>query len=337
MIKRLIFIASFFLLITGLKAQNGFDVHFTQNHLVPVTLNPALTGAFYGTVRVGGIYRDQWSSFLSNQFTTTNVYADSPILTGLKENDWIGAGINIYSDEAGTVGLNHTALKLSLAYHLSMDEDGYNLLSFGLQGGFGQRKLKDLQNPMLLFEEEILDPSMSAMERNQLMMDGQSFFDIGAGVAFSSVFSDNADFNLGLSVTHFTGPRISLIRGDEKLKMRIGAHAKLNMDLSDRLVLSPSIYFQSQVGVSELQAQVMVGYRIKPEQDITLNLGAGYRFGDAYELMVGLDYGDLRVGLAYDITSSILDPSSSFELGVGYIFKIYTKPDVKPAVICPRL
>lgn len=337
MIKKILFTFCICLAFTGLKAQNGFDVHFTQNHLTPITFNPALTGAFYGTVRVGGLYRDQWSSFLTNQFTTTSVFADSPILTGFKESDWIGVGISMYSDEAGSIGLRHNSMKASIAYHLALDEDGFSLLSFGIQGGFGQRSLRDIMNPDVRFEEEILNNGATAMERNRLMEDGRSFFDIGAGVAFSTVLSDNADINMGISATHFTSPEISLLGDDEKISLRTSGHAKLNLDVSSRLTLSPAVYFQSMAGISELQVQGMVGYNIKPEKDITLNLGLGYRLSDAIEFMVGVDYGDLRAGIAYDLTNSDLNPTSAFELAVTYIFKIHAKPNIKPAVLCPRL
>jgi type IX secretion system PorP/SprF family membrane protein len=337
MIRKILFTFCICIAFTGLKAQNGFDVHFTQNHLTPVTLNPALTGAFYGTVRVGGLYRDQWSSFLTNQFTTTSVFADVPLLTGFKENDWIGVGISIYSDEAGAIGLRHNSMKASIAYHLALDDDGFSLLSFGIQGGFGQRSLKDINNPLLRFEEEILNNGAQAMERNRLMEDGQSFFDIGAGVAFSTVLSDNSDFNLGLSAAHFTAPEISLLGDREKISLRMAGHAKLNLDLSSKITVSPAVYFQSMAGSTELQLQGILGYLIDPVKDITLNLGLGYRLSDALQFMVGVDYGDLRAGIAYDLTNSELNPTSAFELAVTYIFKIYAKPNIKPAVLCPRL
>ncbi|MEL6988478.1 MAG: type IX secretion system membrane protein PorP/SprF, partial [Bacteroidota bacterium] len=111
----------------------------------------------------------------------------------------------------------------------------------------------------------------------------------------------------------------------------------LNLDVSDRMTVSPALYFQSMAGISEIQLQGMLGYRIDPVKDITLNLGVGYRLSDAIEFMVGVDYGDLRAGIAYDLTNSLLDPTSAFELAVTYVFKIYAKPDVKPAVLCPRL
>ena len=40
------------------------DRHFSQFYSSPLTLNPALTGAFDGKYRVGTNYRDQWRGLL---------------------------------------------------------------------------------------------------------------------------------------------------------------------------------------------------------------------------------------------------------------------------------
>ena len=56
-----------FLLLTGLQAQ---DKHFTQFYAAPLTLNPALTGAFNGKYRASVIYRDQWRNVLDDPYVT---------------------------------------------------------------------------------------------------------------------------------------------------------------------------------------------------------------------------------------------------------------------------
>ena len=38
------------------------DIHWTMYDMSPLTLNPANTGAYEGTFRIGGIYRDQYNS-----------------------------------------------------------------------------------------------------------------------------------------------------------------------------------------------------------------------------------------------------------------------------------
>ncbi|HMR43883.1 MAG TPA: hypothetical protein PKC40_08615, partial [Saprospiraceae bacterium] len=65
------------------------------------------------------------------------------------------------------------------------------------------------------------------------------------------------------------------------------------------------------------------------------------RLGDAVEVLLGVDYKDLRVTAAYDVNISPLNEVSNyqggFEIAAWYIVKIFKKPDVKPAILCPKL
>ena len=86
-------------LTTSAMAQ---DIHFSQFGLSPLTLNPALTGAYEGTFRIGGIYRNQWSGIVkSGGYTTPSIYLDAPIVRGFGKNDWLGAGLVVLQDKSG--------------------------------------------------------------------------------------------------------------------------------------------------------------------------------------------------------------------------------------------
>ena len=77
------------------KAQ---DPHFSQFFSSPLTLNPALTGKFDGTLRVAGNYRNQWPAF-NNVYTTSTLSVDFAILKKrLPEFDTWGVGILALTD-----------------------------------------------------------------------------------------------------------------------------------------------------------------------------------------------------------------------------------------------
>ena len=82
------------LLLTLLAAQFGFsqDLHFSYFQFQPVQLNPALTGAFEGTARIGGIFREQRRQVSNAPISTPSVYVDAPIIRGFGKRDWIGIG-----------------------------------------------------------------------------------------------------------------------------------------------------------------------------------------------------------------------------------------------------
>ena len=69
-------------------------------------------------------------------------------------------------------------------------------------------------------------------------------------------------------------------------------------------MLSPGFLYNSIGGASEMQVQAVVGYQINPEKDLRLKLGPGYRIGDAMQVLLGAETGNLKVMASYDITLS---------------------------------
>ena len=56
------------------------DPAFSQFFASPLTLNPALTGKFNGTLRVAGNYRNQWPQ-INNAFVTSTISVDGNNIT----------------------------------------------------------------------------------------------------------------------------------------------------------------------------------------------------------------------------------------------------------------
>lgn len=329
----------FFLTLVGFGNLSAQDIHWTMYDMSPLTLNPANTGAYEGTFRIGGIYRDQFNSFV-NGFRTPSLYVDAPIIRGFRKNDWVGVGGMLFSDKAGTGELGNTTAMLSVAYHLAMDKKGKTVLTFGLQGGMVQRKLDEMK---LSFEDEIINGTPGESEDLAKIDADSRYLDFNAGVLLSSKLSKKADMQLGLAFKHLTTPSYGLISAGTNqadLPLRITAHGTVNTDLTDRWVLSPSFLFNTISSSNEIMLQLMAGYHFSKEKDITLRFGSGYRFGDAVPILLGMDYKQFRVGVAYDINISDLTQISNnqggFEIALSYIAKIFKTPTIKPVIFCPR-
>ncbi len=330
--------------ICRLSAQ---DIHYTLFDYSPLTLNPAQTGAFYGSLRLGGIYRDQWASFLDNPYRTPSFYLDSPVFRGFGENDWIGLGAMFYSDKAGSGDLQTNASMFSVAYHIGLGQEGRSVLTIGAQGGNVQRRI-DILSQDLRFADE-LDAGVGGgglgigNGADRGFQDSKSFLDFSAGIMLRAAISEGTTLELGGAVGHLTQPEYNFIQtgndDQEKRPMRINVHGKLTSDLSERWRFAPTFLMQLVEGTTEIHAQLWFGYMINPEKEIRLNFGTGYRFGDAIPVLLGMDIKRLRVGLAYDVnTSSLSDVSNTiggFEVAAAYIINIYKKPKIDPALLCP--
>lgn len=350
------------LLLSGSLAAQ--DIHNSLFNMSPLSLNPALTGAFEGTARIGGIYRAQDFGITDVRgYYSPSFYVDAPIIQGFRKQDWIGAGFMVYSDNAGTTRLRTTISGLSGSYHFAVDKNRNSVLTLGVQWGSVSRRF-DASLAVLsdTFDEAFgglgnpstTDPLAMANGSNQNNPDDveTSFSDINAGLMLRSKLNDQNLLELGVSVGHITAPNYSfsgsgggqgggnptdpVTRSDRPRK--IVAHGRLVSQLTDVFSFEPTFLFQTTAGMSEIGVQAWGGYRINP--DAKANFGLGYRVGDAGKILLGLDYKDLRAALSYDITLSdrhrINDYNGAFEIAAYYIIKVYKKPNVKPAIFCPQ-
>jgi type IX secretion system PorP/SprF family membrane protein len=318
------------------------DVHFSQFQMAPVTSNPAQTGAFEGTFRIGGIYREQWASVIkANKYVTPSAYIDAPIVRGFGKNDWVGAGVAIISDQSGNAVYQNTTALLSAAYHLGLGAKGNSTLSLGVQGGIVQKKFDQTK---LLGEKDIQGGTTGG--QNDVLAGGlpsTSYPDFNVGALFNHTVSSKINFNVGAAMAHFTSPRETFTNGGaQNLPARISAQAGANIDLNDKMTLMPALMFQTQSKAAELNVQTHLGYHLNAAKDVTILGGLGYRAtkADALFPMVGVWYKGLRAGLAYDVNLGGLNAytqgNGGFELGVSYIARISKLPVVKPILFCPR-
>lgn len=339
LLRPLLFSCLLALTFGGVKGQ---DIHFTMFNMSPLTLNPALAGAYYGTARVGGVYRDQWASFLSNQFTTPVFYIDAPIVRGIRKQDWVGIGIVTINDQAGTGNLRTQGSLITGAYHLGLDKRSENVLTFGIQVGSMSRRI-DVER--LVFADSYDDQgqiTQTSADEGRIT-DRKTFLDINGGLLYRSAIDDDTNLEVGLAVSHITQSDYSLLSGggpnDEGDRpMLITVHGRMKKQMNEKWSLTPAFLAQTTKGTFEISAQSWLGYQIK--NDIELLGGLNYRVGDAAALMIGAQISDLRVGMAYDFNVSSLSSASrnlgGFELGAYYIIKLFQQPNVKPAILCPE-
>src|SRR5450432_2788700 len=92
------------------------DPSFSQFFASPLTLNPALTGKFDGTLRVAGNYRNQWPT-VNNAFVTSTISVDGNILTNkITNGDAWGVGIMTMTDRTANGILTSNYVALSTSY-----------------------------------------------------------------------------------------------------------------------------------------------------------------------------------------------------------------------------
>jgi len=340
----------FVCLSMSLQAQ---DLHFTNYNYTPLYFNPANTGGFAGTIRLSGIYRDQFRSFITEAFQTNSLSVDSPIMKGIGDFHWIGAGLNLYSDKAGAISLTNSGIQGSVAYHISGDKSYTNIFTIGVQYGMVQRKVDASR---AVFGDS---QGGSSLDLNLIQNLNENYGDFNVGIGYTSNFSKTSSFHLGAAVMHLLQPdfRLDGSPARNEIDRRLNFDARLSTALTDNFTLIPTAYVSLYKNNKNIALQLNSSLQLnkkkkkksrsrsqettKSKSPIVLNMGVGLRAGDAIQFLFGTYFKGWDIGLAYDLTisdaSAYNNGFGGIELGISRIINIEKKPERTPAIFCPRL
>lgn len=317
------------------------DPLFSQFYAMPTYLNPALTGGFNAKYRVSTIYRDQWSGPLEQSISSFGAGLDlrfdlkSQALSG----DVAAAGLQFFSDQAGSLDLSTNSIAVSGAFHKSLDRSNKNYLSAGFQLSTVQRNVL-YEN--LYFQDQFDGVNAyTGATGEDLPTNNYSFTDAAVGINFVGETSLGLQFFVGAAAQHILEPEISFYRKDEdeaqqalstsRLFRRYTAHAGVTTALNDDISISPRAFFTTMG--PHMQASLGNNFIIEPSSTDAFNfhVGAWLRVVQDFEqsvaldvlgLMTGVGVGNLFIGLSYDINLRDLTQfgtrQGSFELSLSY-------------------
>lgn len=343
------------------------DLHYSYYHFTPLTVNPALAGAYNGSYRVGGIFKSQFFQAANTQgYTTLNLFIDAPIIRGFRKNDWIGIGLE--TNVLGWAGnhinkestspdqmltgnsLNWTNFKAGAAYHFSLNKKQTSIITLGAQYNTATMNFHEFTN--LDSRYGIVtrkpDPDIDAFLRqrsgggNNTNPNQQGirlgYKDWNVGLLFNKRGKDS-DLKIGASVEGFLRPRIP--DNTNRKPVGINAHASYEMSLNKRTKIEPAAYYYSLGSANALNINGQVKYLVNEEKEFTLTGGLGMRNLRQAILLGGAQFKEYRVGASFDLDISTYMPASQnvggFEIALIYMGKIYKRPKPEPVIFCPRL
>lgn len=340
--KNRIFLCSILLIIqTATMAQ---DIHFSQYYNIPLVVNPALTGAFNGDQRVNINYKDQWKS-IGSPYRTYALSFDAAMMKKKWKNAFLGGGLLLYKDMAGSAEMGTTQIGLSLSSFISVSEN--QKISAGIQGGYAQRSLTlDNQTWDEMYCAACpsgFDPSIQQSEGIQSFNDF-GFGDFTAGLQWAYTTGDatlsshdRQSINAGIAFHHVNRPAQKFNFNDEevdKLYSRIAAHAGAIFGIKNTgLELVPSILFLQQGPARELDLGSMIRYTVREGskytgiyQEIAVSIGGFARAKDAIIPALQIEYANYTLGITYDVNTSSLKPATAGKGGVEIMLR-YVNPN----------
>ncbi len=300
----------FLLLCVGLQLSvvlHAQDLHFSQFFNSPLTTNPANTGFIPDAdYRIGGHFRNQWSSILSAPYRTLSIFGDAQVLRNQFENGWLGLGAVLLSDQAGSGGLRSTKIYGSVAYHQMLGLS--SLLTAGFNLGWANKRidLTKLTFPSQFngqFFDNSIDPGIAFVNNNV------SYFDMQVGLNYAYFPNENTYLNAGYSIQHVNRPQETFFTesaDSSRIAMRHIGFLNALLKVNDRWIINPNAYYTIQAKASSFMLGMNANYNLSGAGEKQLILGAYYRNGDAIIPMVGFEISNIRFTFSYDATTSAL-------------------------------
>jgi type IX secretion system PorP/SprF family membrane protein len=303
--------------------------------MAPLSINPAKAGNFYGTARIGGLARTQGNSIANKGYGSYAIYADAPIIKGFRDKDWVGVGFTIANDVAGELEQTFNYSLFGASYHFALDKRGSTYITVGFQSGTYGKKIANRDAASFADGNGIQSQEYTSIQDN--FNRGTEY---AGGVEFRTELNDRTKFRVGARYGHIGKIRQSVAGGSYRLPARIGGHFEADYLLNSRVIISPSLLYEHFKPASQFVAQCKGRYLFDPEKKIEFSAGLGYRFGDAAQVLFGLGWDQIQVGIGYDLPVSAQSaeaiPLGGLEIAASYIIRIYKEPQVDPVIFCPR-
>jgi type IX secretion system PorP/SprF family membrane protein len=318
------------------------DINFSQFYELPLLRNPALAGIFSGDYRITSAYRNQWQS-VTVPYRTIALGLEYKKSIGHHSNDFFTIGLQANDDIAGDSRLSRIQLFPVLNYHKSLNSEKDTYLSAAIMGGPVMQRFDPSK---LQFDDQFINGSYSPSNPTKQVFTntGFTYWDIAAGINFSSIAGADTRFYVGAGLFHFTRPKVAF---QKKYDIVLNPKWVINAGLSKPLnevnkIIVYADYFM-QGGARLIQGGLLLSHDFwsnGENQKTSFSGGLFYRYRDAVVPVLKLDYNKLGVAMNYDINISKLKTASqlrgSFELTISYKGFTSSQNSSVNNVRCPR-
>lgn len=296
------------------------DPDFSQFFASPLTVNPALTGNFYGQWMGISNFRNQWAGPVSPYKTVSLCFQSKAMKKVTGENNTLGFGGMIINDESMDGAFKSIYSSFTSAYHVTLDADNQQHIGIGLGGIYANRRIDfaKLSFPAQ-FSNGSFDLSLPNGETSLSAM--KPFWSATAGFVYS--YTGDFNFDIGVAGFHFNKPSQTVLQdGNQFVYPRYVLHSNFETYLNEQVVLAANVIYQKQKSTASLLIGGTLGYNLSTDDDAPMmfNAGAWYRNKDAIIPYLGLTVNNFQFGLTYDVTISKLKDAAikprTFELSL---------------------
>lgn len=321
------FITTYIVLFFQLNFLFTQDIHFSQQFIHPLALNPSLTGNYPGEWRATAFYRNQWQS-VTLPYRTYSLSGERNFL--LSSDSSISFGAVIMQDITGDSRFNTLVFNLSSARQIYKNKDSTLEIRVGIQPGITQRSIRE---DRLRFDKQYngwqYDPSLPTGENFNRF----SFFNfnLNTGINIQYQLNENIKLSGGIGAFNLLPQKETFYNEKNIRDRRWIVHTSSDWRVNPVWSVLPFLSWQTQGKYKEL----IYGLSGKYKYNMDLNLYAGLyaRNKDAFYFRLAADYQRWHVSVSYDLNYSLLVPASrgrgGIELGIIYIYSKFRPKFVK--------
>ena len=331
--KKTIFIYSLLIILLNNKL-NAQDIHFSNINEAPLFNSPANTGFYNGYFRSIINYRSQWSA-MNKAFQTIAISVDGGLFKSKRRIAFLGVGLTIFNDKAGSASLQKTNALLNISGVLKAGKS--SVLSAGIAGGVSANNAN--YNKLTYssqFDGNNIDNTMPSGET--VVYRQFTTTDIAAGLAyeFSKVKTDQDHddvFSVKVSLGAFHLNKAVQDYGpvsNYRMPIRYTGQIITNLDFEDtKFTITPTFLYSMQSEAWQFVTGSYLKYRTKTGTKVTgqkvqnaIGVGLFYRSEDAIIPKLMYEYGDWTFFGSYDINVSTLKTGTKYlgglEIGLRF-------------------
>lgn len=339
--KQLIKLTMLVLQVAVANVASSQDINFSQFYELPLLRNPSMAGLFEGDYRITAAFRNQWQS-VTVPYSTTALGVEYKKNTKENSHDFFTIGLQATNDIAGDSRLRRTQVFPVLNFHKSLSSEKDTYLSAAVMGGAVIQKFDPSK---LTFDDQFVNGSYSASNptRQVFTNTGFTYWDLAAGINFSSIAGADTRYYFGVALFHLTKPKVAFQKQyDIALNPKFIVNAGVSKPISDenKIIIYADYFMQG--GARQIQGGLLLSHNFETKSENKKTGLAGgllYRYKDAIVPVVKLDYNNLAVGVNYDVNISKLKTASqykgSFEITLSYRGFTKSQNSSVNAVRCP--
>ncbi len=279
---------------------------YSQFYNTPLLYNPASTGQFNKSYRLGIVSRN--GVIAPNKFfSQSTFFLDTKILGAkIPENDCFGIGISGSVERNPDDGVKNSYVAASFSYQKALSEDGRKSIAAGFQTTLGS---KLIEKPKLLLETQIPEWINAGFNINDIAQFGTanfSYIDLNAGLIYHGVIGNKNLFSIATSIYHINKPYKKFPGGEFNLQPQIWN----KLSFERRIDQNQKIHAMALVGVldgaiSDINTGFIYEYKITNTTEISGGVFGKKSsiWGNSIVPNIGICFNSFAINLSYDVNA----------------------------------